>query len=226
MHKIGDEIDGYCPRCRLNTYQIISATDGRTVFHVTCRTCRNPFPWRPELSMADQRQKAMKKLHKLQRARLGGPPEVLSRGRKQAGDLDAPLKALEALHGAAVADEVREKLQVTSPMPQPPSLKPAPAATSGAVPVAAGPPAVSVTARWTALTAKLGWRDGKPYQATRTYKAGDVVLHKEHGLGVVQQVVHETACVVLFRDRETVLEMALNPAAVDSGRMGGTVLRR
>ena len=37
------------------------------------------------------------------------------------------------------------------------------------------------------------------------------MLHKAHGLGVVQQVVHEGACVVLFRDQEAVLEMGQSP---------------
>ena len=44
MLKVGDETEGYCPRCRLNTYQIISATDGREIFTSTCRTCRRLVP--------------------------------------------------------------------------------------------------------------------------------------------------------------------------------------
>lgn len=206
MHKVGDEIDGYCPRCRLNTYQNVAATDGRDVFSVTCRTCRNSFAWKPEISAEEQRAKAIKKLSRIAGKKIGAPPpEVVQRGkRKEGGDLDAPLKALSALHGRDVLAEAAARL--------------APVAASGVVEAAeaaAPAPATSPTERWRQLSAALSWRDGKPYQVTRTYKPGDVVLHKNHGLGIVQQIVHENACIVLFRDLEVTLEMGLPLSALE-----------
>jgi hypothetical protein len=194
MHKVGDEIDGYCPRCRLNTYQNVAATDGRTVLAATCRTCRNSFPWKAEVSPEDIRSKHMEKLQRLQRQRTGGP-DVISRGRKKVGDLEQA--QANRLSGATETVDASGELPARGPAA-------APVATSGVAPSFVDP---NATDRWRELTAKLGWRDGKPYNAARIYKAGDVLLHKALGLGVVQAVVHEGACVVLFRDKEAVLEM-------------------
>lgn len=197
MHKVGDEIDGYCPRCRLNTYQNVAATDGRTVLAATCRTCRNSFPWKAEVSPEDIRSKQMDKLQRLQRQKMGGP-DVISRGRKRVGDLEqAQANRLSGLHEATAVTAQSGETAAKTPVA-------APVATSGAQSAVSGP---NSTDRWRELTAKLGWRDGKPYNAARVYKAGDVLLHKALGLGVVQQVVNEGACMVLFRDKETVLEM-------------------
>jgi hypothetical protein len=194
MHQIGDEIDGYCPRCRLNTYQNVSAMDGSTVLSATCRTCRNTFAWKPEVSPDDMRAQQMKKLNRLQRTRMTSAPEVTSRTRRKVGDLDQ-LRAMAKAIGHDIQGEV----------PAAPGA-PAATATSGIV---SGTP--TATDRWRVLTANLGWRDGKPYKASSLYKAGDVVLHKAHGLGVVQQVVHDNACLVLFRDSEAVMEMGAPP---------------
>ena len=194
MLKVGDETEGYCPRCRLNTYQAIAATDGREIFTATCRTCRNTSAWRKEISADELRQKQMKKLQKLtrDRVRMSGPPEVISKRPQKGGDLSAPLRELSKLTGKTM------------------SLESAPPAHEAPKAVAA-PAGDERTAKWRALTDRLSSRDGKPYVASRIYKAGDVVLHKAHGLGVVQSVVHENACLVLFRDLETVLQMALSP---------------
>jgi len=73
------------------------------------------------------------------------------------------------------------------------------------------PEVVAAKARWVELTGALSSRDGKPYYADRTYKEGDVLLHKRHGMGVVESVVHEEAVMVLFRDGQQVIEMAQTP---------------
>ncbi len=72
------------------------------------------------------------------------------------------------------------------------------------------PPSVdsSDTARWRQLTAKLGPRDGKVYATEKSYGIGDVLLHKRHGMGIVEEILHDTAIMVLFRDRREVIEMA------------------
>ncbi len=72
------------------------------------------------------------------------------------------------------------------------------------------PPATvsDVTSTWRAATAKLGPRDGKVYTSDRTYGVGDVLLHKRHGMGIVESIVHEQAIMVLFRDDRRVIEMA------------------
>ena len=37
------------------------------------------------------------------------------------------------------------------------------------------------------------------------------MLHKRHGMGIVQSIVHENACMVLFRAGQQVIEMAKEP---------------
>ncbi len=200
MLKVGDETEGYCQRCRLNTYQAVAATDGRTIFTATCRTCRNTVTWKAEVSAEEVRAKQMKKLGKLQRdrPRMSMPPEVISKRPARGGDLAGPLRELSKLTG--------------KPMGLPPEQD----AAGSALPntVAPAPDPVRQT-RWQELTAKLSSRDGKPYLLTRTYKPGDVVLHKAHGLGVVESVVNDGACLVLFRDQETVLQMSVSPLSLE-----------
>lgn len=200
MIKVGDEIDGYCLRCRLNTYQIVSATDGREIFTVTCRTCRNTGPHKPELTMEEVRSKQIKKLKTLQRKRVAGNPDIISFASRKAdsrkaadGDMSMPLRAYREMMGK---DPEPGLPPVGGPIREP---------AAAAVPAQAG--AETPTARWTRLTATLSARDGRPYNPVRTYKSGDVLLHKAHGLGLVEQVLHEQAVMVLFRDTETVLEM-------------------
>jgi hypothetical protein len=199
MLKVGDETEGYCLRCRLNTYQSVAATDGRTIFTATCRTCRNTVTWKAEVSAEEVRAKQMKKLGKLQRdrPRMMSAPEVISKRPARGGDLAGPLRELSKLTG--------------KPMGLPPE------ADSEAPKAIVGTPAPvnEILTRWQALTAKLSSRDGKPYQLTRTYKPGDVVLHKAHGLGVVQSVVNESACLVLFREQETVLQMGVSALSLE-----------
>ena len=89
--------------------------------------------------------------------------------------------------------------------------KPAPAVAPRRVRPAESPEVLAAKARWVELTGKLSSRHGKPYYPDRSYAVGDVLLHKRHGMGVVESVVHEEAVMVLFRDGEQVIEMAQAP---------------
>lgn len=208
MIQVGDETEGYCPRCRLNTYQIVAATQGGIVLQATCRTCRNAFAWKPEVTPEETRAKHLRKLSRLTRTAMVSAPEVISRGRKTGGDLDAPLRALAQLNGRQATDSPASPHRHIA-------ATPAPNAAAALAEVAASDAPSKPADRWQALTAKLGWRDGKPYQVTRVYSPGDVVLHKAHGLGIIQQIVHESACLVLFRDAEVVLPMAMPLSALE-----------
>lgn len=214
MHQIGDVVDGFCPRCRLNTYQIVSATDGREVFSATCRTCRNTSPWRAEMSMEELRDKQVKKLRTMVRKKVkdqSAPAIITFASRKSRdggsgpGDMSMPLRAYREMMGR-------------DPDPVPPPVGPhalmqadkaeqekaaAEAAAVGIFPQQEN----TAAARWQRITATLSARDGRPYNASRTYKLGDVLLHKTHGLGIVESVVHAQAAMVLFRDTQVVLEM-------------------
>lgn len=199
MVKVGDEIDGYCTRCKLNTYQIVSATDGREVFSVTCRTCRYTGALHSEMSLEEVRSKQIKKLTGMTRKRTGtSNPAVVNFASRKNGDkndLAAPLKAFREMMGRDP-----DMGPPTSGGPIREEVLPPPPATANDSPLV----------RWQRQTATLSARDGRPYNATRTYKAGDVLLHKQHGLGIAETVLHEQAVMVLFRDVETVLQMGIS----------------
>jgi methyl coenzyme M reductase beta subunit len=61
-------------------------------------------------------------------------------------------------------------------------------------------------ARWRKATADADAR-APIYRDTEMYEVGDALIHPRHGLGVVQQVIHENAALVLFREVEVPLEM-------------------
>jgi len=63
-----------------------------------------------------------------------------------------------------------------------------------------------ITARWRKATEGLGART-PIYKVSGEYEEGDAMIHPQHGLGIVVQVLHENALVVLFREAEVPLEM-------------------
>lgn len=171
MIKVGDEISGWCGRCRLNQYMNVAATDGREVFTTTCRTCHNTNKHKPERSNEELKAEAWNKLSRIRKRKVVNPrgaPKVVTKPRRSGGDA------------------VEEK-----PEPSPEAV------------AAAGD-----KARWRELTKDLGFRDGKPYKVDKVYAVGDVMMHKRHGMGIVESVVHEQACLVLFRTGPQPIEMA------------------
>jgi len=180
MLKIGNEVGGWCPRCKLNVNMTIAATDGREIFTAMCRTCRNTHNYRPERSKDELKEEAWKKLNRMRKRKVIKPrraPEVVKK-RRRAGGGDPE----EAPKPAAPAE---------------PAFKDA----------AGGETGPADRARWRELTEDLGPRDGRPYYSDRTYGIGDVMLHKRHGMGIVEQIIHEQACMVLFRTGGQVIEM-------------------
>lgn len=173
MLNIGDEVDGWCPRCKRNTFMNVAAVDEKEVLTSTCRTCHNTNNFQPERSREDQKADAWRKLDKLRKRTVVGrkAPDVVTKPRRGETLESVPEpepQATDAFNGAA-ADESRD--------------------------------------RWRTITRDLGPRDGKPYYADRPYTEGDVVLHKRHGMGIVETILHENACMVLFRDGGKVIEM-------------------
>lgn len=61
-------------------------------------------------------------------------------------------------------------------------------------------------ARWRAATADADHR-APIYRETEVYEVGDFLIHNQHGLGVAQEVLHEHAVLVLFRETEVPVEM-------------------
>lgn len=172
MIKVGDEISGWCPQCKLNQYMNVAATDSREVFQTTCRTCHNTNKYQPERSKEQLKDEAWKKLNRMRRRKQINPrgrPQVVKKPRRGAPAEEAPDAAEE--QGSSAAND-------------------------------------GDTARWREKTKNLGFRDGKPYKPAKVYKEGDVMMHKRHGMGIVESIIHDNACLVLFRTGTQPVEMA------------------
>lgn len=204
MRKVGEEIAGYCPRCKLNVTQNIAATDGREIFTATCRTCHNTSKFTPEKSKEIVRAEALKKLARMRkRKEPRRMPQVISRRKRLDGDgpgaeddSDGPMRPATSLPSAE--DIPKTRIGATWGAPRKSIDLP-----DAEVKSADG----DARLRWRKLTANLGPRDGSPYSPIRLYAAGDVMLHKRHGMGIVESLLHENACMVLFREGDMVIEM-------------------
>ena len=154
---IGDEVEFYCSKCRLNLYGNVASVVNGEVKQVTCRTCRSTVGFKREKSEAEFRALKLKQAFAL-------------RNRRQ----------------------------------QPQSVGVDRGAASG------GP---EVTRRWRKLTDDVDARFAPRYGPDRNYEKGDLVIHKQYGLGIVQEVLHENAFVAIFRTAELPLEMNAVPLA-------------
>lgn len=61
--------------------------------------------------------------------------------------------------------------------------------------------------RWEELTEDLTSIHGRPYDAGRCYHEGDIILHKQFGMGVVENLMEDDGTInVLFREGFQVLD--------------------
>ena len=70
--KLGDLIEVYCTRCRLNLDANVAAVYEEQVKQVECRTCGNFIDYRPPKDMAGEREKALKRLIKMRQKKEKG----------------------------------------------------------------------------------------------------------------------------------------------------------
>lgn len=61
--------------------------------------------------------------------------------------------------------------------------------------------------RWLEKTENVDSTRARMYNQTASYREGEYILHKEYGLGYIEQVLHEQAILVLFRQKEMPLAM-------------------
>lgn len=153
IYKVGDEVDFYCKKCRLNLRGNVAAVREGQIVRVTCRTCRSTQPYVPEKTEEELRATTLRKVLKRRD----------QRGQQRSASLEESRKA--ASYGS------------------------------------------EVTERWRKVTEGIDSRQATKYDRHKGYKEGAVIIHTEHGLGVVQKVLHENAILVLFRKVEVPLEM-------------------
>jgi hypothetical protein len=152
LWKVGDEIDFYCKRCKLNLHGNVSSLAAGQPKAVTCRTCRFTVPFARERTEEEFRAQQLKKAFRLRDKRV-----------QQYVDM------AESRTNAASGTDV--------------------------------------TRRWRDATDDVDSRSTNRYDRHRSYEVDDLLIHSEHGLGIVTSVLHENGCVALFRKVEVPLEM-------------------
>lgn len=69
---IGDIVDNYCLRCRINLDASVSALIEGQVVKVTCRTCHNEVKYRPPVDERVKKQKALERLMRMRNKKMAG----------------------------------------------------------------------------------------------------------------------------------------------------------
>lgn len=73
---LGDIVEVYCTRCRLNLDANVAAVMDGTILKVHCRTCGNFVPFKPPVDMQKKKDDALKKLLALQEKKRKGTAKV------------------------------------------------------------------------------------------------------------------------------------------------------
>ncbi len=150
MIRIGDVVEVYCTRCRLNLDANVAAMADGEIKKVTCRTCDNEVPYKPPADLQQKKEQLLERLMRQRRGKL--TPKAETR---------AELKAKELR------------------------------------------PDLALRKLWDELTTNVDPRRARVYDKTRTLAEKDIVLHKQHGMGVVTALdatEPEFLATVLFRE--------------------------
>lgn len=70
--RIGDIVEIWCSRCRLNLDASVAALVGGDVVKVTCRTCGNEVKYKPPEDMRARKQKALERLMRARQKKQEG----------------------------------------------------------------------------------------------------------------------------------------------------------
>lgn len=72
--RIGDILEVWCSRCRLNLDASVAALVSGEVVKVTCRTCGNEVKYQPPQDMRERKQKALERLMRAREKKRAGLP--------------------------------------------------------------------------------------------------------------------------------------------------------
>jgi hypothetical protein len=102
---LGDIIEVYCSKCRLNLDASVAAIIGGEVVKVMCRTCGNEVPNKPPVDPKLKKEKALERLMKMRAKKSEGPKHV-------APSPESPAVAVRKLWDdlTATADPLRAKV--------------------------------------------------------------------------------------------------------------------
>ncbi len=175
--KLGDIIEAYCGRCKLNLDTSVAAVVGEEIVSVVCRTCdeKQKFrPPRPEKTVAPLAS----------RTAAGGGRRVV--------DVSAMSKSNRSSAG---------KSRTATRRPVRTDEHPRPAATRRQR--SDSPEIIALRAmfqRWDQATAGVDSRFARPHREEEAYDPGEAILHKMFGMGIVEDRTEDGTLTVLFRN--------------------------
>ncbi len=193
--KAGDIVNAYCSHCKVNGEASVAAAVGDEIVTATCRTCgtsqrfQSPQPERGRGVTLDAN---------------GKPPfrrvvDVEPRRNKKQRSRTRSRRVVSTT-GREIPD---------IPMP----VTRAAAPDKPTTPVKRRDEALFK--RWDDATDKVDARYARPHRDHESYDAGEAILHKLHGMGIVEEVGDDGGIKALFKAGFVALDAKPRPAATD-----------
>ena len=198
-YRVGQDVDAWCTRCRLDTTHVIVALgpDGDAPKRVECTSCGGQHNYRAPKTVKP-------------------PPRAGEVGPVARRTLAAAAATRAVAAATASAKPAGSKAAEPEP-PAPSAPRAAPAkARAPRRPAAAKPAAAREPAKSRDYAKRLEEADltsARAYSMRDAYAIGELVEHPRFGLGFVLDVVDATKCGVLFADGRKVLVMSHAPPA-------------
>lgn len=94
-HEIGNEVEAYCTKCKLDTVHIITAADERVISRVMCQTCKSYHKYKPPT--AEQTLEPSVKIKKSKTPKEKKPVEVKESKSKTAKTTTRKMRTFELI---------------------------------------------------------------------------------------------------------------------------------
>lgn len=156
--ELGDIIEAYCEKCRLNLDVSVAAVVGGEIKQVQCRTCSNFVPYKEPIPDSVRKERVFKRVL-----------SIRDRKSQRRGDSGPTVQRRGAGRTPATFE------------PPPPHL-------AGAETPPPPPRRPEQTKRWREVTDQVDSRSALPYTPQRSFREGEYLLHKQFGMGYVEKV--------------------------------------
>jgi hypothetical protein len=180
--KVRDVVSAQCASCKDAVDVEVLSMAGDEIVTVKCKTCGTSQTYRSPVERARMGRRVVHV--------SGSEPSPRPRSR-------GPRRVLSST-GREIADSPR---MPSAPPPAPPMTPPPPPSTPETLRAAAkmAANAQDLRQRWDALTADRTSRHGRPHRVSDRYRAGEIVLHSAHGMGIIEAIAADGTLRVLFR---------------------------
>ncbi|MCA9513393.1 MAG: hypothetical protein KC635_00465 [Myxococcales bacterium] len=187
-HKVGDIVKALCSHCRVTVDAQVDAAVGDEIVTVTCRTCGTSQRYQDE---SDDGQSSTDGRATLGRRVVDVDPPRRKKAR-------AGQRRVQSTTGREIPDSPRPIANARSF--EPPPVRPDPTGQTGSgTPIVLGRDSPHFK-RWNEATDKIDSRYARPHRSHEAYEVGEAVLHKVHGMGIIEKVAADGDLSVLFRN--------------------------